>query len=210
MLLGKCQYIRKIKIFAGGKIMGALQFYIELVDSEPRVWRRILVPIESSLHKLHLAFQGAMGWENSHLYLFSESGFDSKLQYTYPLDDSDQVPTIVQKDARRVLVKKVFNQSQSRLQYIYDYGDYWTHHVLFEKYVDEEIGCPICIEGGGACPPEDCGGIRGYQHMREIFKLPEHPEQEEYRQWLGLEKGENWDEKRFNLRETNRRLCLLE
>ncbi len=190
--------------------MGALQFYIELVDSEPRVWRRVLVPIESSLHKLHLTFQGAMGWENSHLYLFSESGFDSKLQYTYPLDDSGQLPGVVQKDARKILIKKVFNQSQARLQYIYDFGDYWRHNVLFEKYVDEELSSPVCMEGDGACPPEDCGGIRGYQQMQRVFKQPFHPEQEEYRQWLGLETEENWNDKKFDFRETNRRLCLLE
>lgn len=190
--------------------MAALQFLIELAGSSPRVWRRILVPFDSNFHKLHLAIQGAMGWDNSHLYLFSETGFDSKLQYTYPIDDFDSDPTVVQKDARRSLIKKVFSQSYNRLQYIYDYGDHWIHHVLFEKFVDEELDAPYCIEGAGACPPEDCGGLRGYEAMIKCFKTPGDPEKEEYRVWLGLGKKENWDENLFNLREINRRLCLLE
>lgn len=35
---------------------------------EPRIWRRVLVPSEVTLHRLHAVLQAVMGWENSHLY----------------------------------------------------------------------------------------------------------------------------------------------
>ena len=35
------------------------------------MWRRVLVPGEVRLSKLHDVFQAAMGWTNSHLHSFT-------------------------------------------------------------------------------------------------------------------------------------------
>ncbi len=47
------------------------QLKITLVDSEPEVWRRVLVPMQISLAQLHTVVQQVMGWENLHDYRFS-------------------------------------------------------------------------------------------------------------------------------------------
>jgi hypothetical protein len=60
------------------------QFYIELQESDPLVWRRIVVPADYTFYQLHKAIQGAFGWENSHLFQFSESGFSDKAVYGIP------------------------------------------------------------------------------------------------------------------------------
>lgn len=39
------------------------------------------------------------------------------------------------------------------------------------------------VEGEGACPPEDVGGIQGYEEFLRVWNDPKHPEHEEMRQW---------------------------
>lgn len=190
--------------------MPALQFYIELKDSNPKVWRRIVVPFEYTFYKFHLAIQGAMGWENYHLFQFSENGFLDKVSYGVPDEESNTDPEYKMRDARRSKIKLFFNQQQKRLIYIYDFGDSWEHYVLFEKFLDEEIERPYCIESRGACPPEDCGGLGGYAAMLESLSNPDDTERESYIEWLGMESGQKWDPLSCNIREINKRLCLLE
>ncbi len=43
---------------------------------------------------------------------------------------------------------------------------------------------PACVAGKRTCPPEDCGGPWGYQHLMAVLADPEHAEQAE---WVGEE-----------------------
>ena len=54
-------------------------------------------------------------------------------------------------------------------EYQYDFGDSWKHEILFEGMVRAEPGgrYPLCLEGARACPPEDVGGVWGYQAFLE-------------------------------------------
>ena len=42
--------------------MKAYQMKIELIDSEPLIWRRVIVPAEITFKRLHDTIQFAMGW----------------------------------------------------------------------------------------------------------------------------------------------------
>ena len=44
---------------------------------------------------------------------------------------------------------------------------------------------PVCVGGERACPPEDCGGIWGYEALLEVINDPAHEEHEEMLDWLG-------------------------
>lgn len=44
------------------------QIKVTLRDSKPPIWRRILVPGNITLAKLHRILQAAMGWTDSHLH----------------------------------------------------------------------------------------------------------------------------------------------
>lgn len=44
---------------------------------------------------------------------------------------------------------------------------------------------PGCVNGEGACPPEDCGGVGGYAELLEALADPHHHEHEQMRQWAG-------------------------
>jgi len=182
-------------------------FYIELDGSSPLVWRRIAVPSTYSLYKLHLAIQGAFGWENSHLFEFCVRTSSALIRYGI-LDDFDPDPEVL--NARKTKMSKLFKEVGQRFEYIYDFGDYWRHRITLEKVESENIARPYCLAGAGACPPEDVGGIHGYFQMLEAFEKPKSNEAKEYSEWLGLMKGEQWDPAFCSVREVNKRLCLIE
>src|SRR5947208_5616007 len=62
-------------------------------------------------------------------------------------------------------------------------------HVAFEKSepVVEGVSYPICITGKRNCPPEDCGGVWGYEELLAILANPTHPEYAERIDWIGQE-----------------------
>lgn len=70
--------------------------------------------------------------------------------------------------------------------YEYDFGDSWEHDVLLEGVLIPEAGVkyPRCWVGENACPPEDCGGVRGYYDLLEIIWDPSHEEYEDTIMWL--------------------------
>ncbi len=75
----------------------------------------------------------------------------------------------------------------------YDMGDSWHHTVRLveiHRYEDAQIrfsniGVEV-FSGEGACPPEDCGGVSGYDEILRIIKVPEEYEYERFRSLLGL------------------------
>ena len=122
-------------------------------------------------------------------------------------DDLDADTEIV--DAKKTKMSKVFKKAGQQYHYIYDFGDHWKHRITLEKAEAKEMSSPYCIGGEGACPPEDVGGMHGYQEMLEAFRKPGKGQQG-YREWLGLSEKEKWDVDFCSIREVNKRLCLLE
>jgi len=45
----------------------------------------------------------------------------------------------------------------------------------------------MCTAGAQACPPEDCGGVSGYQELRTALADPAHPEHHECLAWAGAD-----------------------
>ena len=185
------------------------QFHIELQESSPHVWRRIQVPTHYTFYKLHKAILGAFGWENCHLFQFIERGTLQEPYYAIAHDGDGADPDIVCINAKRAKISKVFHERGQTFFYIYDFGDYWTHKLTFEGVI-RSTDPLMCLEGEGACPPEDVGGMDGYQQMLETFRAGRAAEKREYREWLGLAQGKDWDPAYCNIREINKRLCLLD
>jgi tetratricopeptide (TPR) repeat protein len=155
------------------------QLKVTLRGSKPPIWRRLLVPADTKLSKLHDILQTAMGWTDSHLHMFGVR--DTHYGIPNP-DDWDEVL-----DERKVTLAEVLPRERAKLVYEYDFGDGWEHDVLVEKVLDAEPGVkyPACVAGKRACPPEDCGGVWGYANLVEAVNDPEHPEHDEMLEWLG-------------------------
>jgi hypothetical protein len=61
------------------------------------------------------------------------------------------------------------------------------HSLVLEEVMksDFQLPSPVCLDGARACPPEDCGGIHGYEHLLSVLADPSHPEHREMRRWVG-------------------------
>lgn len=165
------------------------QFKITLNDIKPKIWRRIQVPETYSFWDLHVAIQDAMGWDDYHLHQFEMVNPSTGLNSIIGTPDKDSfsfeeiLPDWKQK------IAKFFSMENRVSSYIYDFGDDWIHIIKLEKILPRDINIdyPICITGKRACPPEDCGGIWGYEDLKRIINDPDNEEHEEMMEWLGDE-----------------------
>jgi Plasmid pRiA4b ORF-3-like protein len=165
-----------------------LRFRIELQGIAPSIWREIVVPSSYSFWDLHVAIQDAMGWLDYHLHAFRirdpETGGAAEIGIPLEDDFDDDLQVIA---GWEVPVLSYLNEPGHSAEYEYDFGDCWNHHVLLQEIMDRERGVkyPRCTGGERACPPEDCGGIWGYQALLEVLDDPAHEEHEEMREWVG-------------------------
>ena len=155
------------------------QLKVTLKGARPPIWRRIQVPSNVTLARLHRVIQVSMGWYNAHLHQFTISG----VGYGEPSpDDWESV-----KDERRFRLSAVVRTEKTKFLYDYDFGDGWDHEILVEKILPNEAGLEqaICLKGARACPPEDVGGVWGYASFLETIGDPDHPEHDEMLEWVG-------------------------
>lgn len=167
---------------------------------KPPVWRKVTVPSNYNFYDLHMIIQKAFGWWNSHLFQFSEKGFDSHRVITEIYEDLD-TGIDEQFPAREVKLSDVFKFEKQKFIYIYDFGDSWEHTIMLEKIMSEKSKYPSLLAGKGKCPPEDCGGVWGYEGFKEIMADKKHPEYAEYLEWCGLGEDEEWNPNEFDLEE---------
>lgn len=164
------------------------QFKITLLNTHPQIWRRILVPARYSFWDLHVAIQDAMGWLDYHLHVFQmqDKHSNSNTQIGIPNDDRFEDDEEIL-PGWQIPIADYFDDVGVRSLYEYDYGDSWIHQVVLEGILLKEKGqkYPGCIAGARACPPEDCGGIPGFQDLLKIIANPKHEEYDETMTWLG-------------------------
>jgi len=183
---------------------GVYQLRIALIDARPPIWRRVMVPGGWSLGALHYVIQVTMGWTNSHLHQFIIGDDYISL---YPEEG------VTTRDATKVALAEIALKPKTKFGYEYDFGDGWLHEVLVEKILSpsdakEAAKRAVCIDGKRACPPEDCGGVHGYEHLLSIITDPKNPEHDEMSEWLE-DTRPGFDPNAFDLDEVNRRLKLI-
>jgi hypothetical protein len=174
------------------------QIKVTLIGTHPPVWRRIVVPGNTTLLKLHDILQIVMGWEDYHLHLFTLDGEN----YGDPEDDEyGLLGTMPEQNYR---LSELIHGEGQRFVYKYDFGDGWIHGLRVENVgpAREGVRYPVCMAGRRACPPEDVGGIGGYARFLEAIRDPDDPEHDEYLQWVGGE----FDPEEFDLEPVNEQL----
>lgn len=71
--------------------------------------------------------------------------------------------------------------------YHYDFGDGWRHTLAVEEFLTlsatPEHGS--CTAGESARPPEDVGGVSGYERFLEVIADRDDPEYVETIRWCG-------------------------
>jgi hypothetical protein len=165
------------------------QLKITLAEIRPPIWRRIQVPGTILLCCLHDALQAVFGWSGSHLHNFEKDGkYWGVPEYADLIDESN------------VRLAQVLKAKDDSLIYVYDFGDNWRHEIVLEQMIlaNEPMKAPTCLGGERRCPPEDVGGVSGYEEFLEIISDPRHEDYEEYVGWAGGHFQDEFDLKAVN------------
>jgi len=184
-----------------------------LMGSAPLIWRTLAIRSDTTLDSLHWIIQHAMDWDNAHLH-----DFQTPSGRTYEPKDPEFSVDMMWRQFRSPLkrpsehtedatVRDLFEDLKKGIIYRYDYGDNWEHGLrLVDTHEDESRfeQLAMCLDGRRAAPPEDCGGIRGFEEKLDILRDPDprDPFQQDLLEWL----GEDFDPERFDLARINRRL----
>lgn len=168
----------KLGINPGAKLV---HLKVTLCEIAPTIWRRLLVPGNIRLDMLHETIQRAMGWKDTHLHEFIINGT------IYGDPDNPPEDEFVSERGTKTKLKFLNLVPGDKFVYRYDFGDDWKHEVLIEEITEPvpKECYPKCVAGERACPPEDCGGPPGYQHLLEVLKTPGTPEYRDLAEWLG-------------------------
>jgi hypothetical protein len=170
-----------------------LQMRVTLADVDgPPVWRQVMIPAGYTLDRVHGVIQATMGWQNYHLHMFRIAGRDYG-----PAHPEIELEMLDEKQFRIGDLMKTGGLAG----YEYDFGDGWEHELAVEASpaADAVTVYPACTGGGGACPPEDCGGPGGFAELKELLAGPPGPEREEMRAWA----GDDYDAAHFDLAAAN-------
>lgn len=176
---------------------------VDLHGAKPPVWRRLELPGDLTLPRVHDALQAAMGWTDTHLHRF-RTGSDHRAPYFITEFDLSEGETgTLESDVR---LDQILAEKGDQLWYEYDFGDGWEHKLVVEAVLDSapEVRCTA---GRMACPPEDCGGLWGHAEIAAWVRsdyddelLPQAFEDAAHgRSWL----PPDWHPDRFDLDETN-------
>jgi len=149
--------------------MYKLKITLDFPDFE--ISREIIVPSFCTFKQMHNVIQNCFNWQNYHLYEFTvEKDNEIKLliipkamireyegmalPYETICDTEYTLEDCLEKE------KKIF--------YCYDMGDNWVHMIELQEVIYETDSIsPVCVKVTGKAPPEDCGGIEGYQDLIE-------------------------------------------
>ena len=171
--------------------------------SKPPVWRKLSVPEHFTFNRFHNVIQAAFGWNGSHKYEFSPSGWGSSptigSQHEKYFGDGPDL------DSETITLGEIFKEEKQKFTYIYDFGDDWNHIITLEKITDQKLLQASCIDGKGANLPEDCGGAMDYPDFLEAIRDPSHPQHDDMIEWSGLSEGQLWEDVHaFDLEATNK------
>lgn len=147
---------------------------IDLDDAQPPIWRRLALAGDLTLDELHDVLQAAMGWTDSHLhhFLMGPGERDHRREpFVEPYAESEGDDGIAERDVR---LDQVVAGPGDRLFYDYDFGDGWEHTIAVESVtpLDADVTRARCLAGSRACPPEDVGGLPGYEEVLDALERP--------------------------------------
>ena len=146
------------------------QLKVRLLDSPVRIWRRVQVESSITLERLHRVLQVVMGWTDDHLHGFRlpQPGRAGWRRCCLPVESDDE---------KRTRLAEVLRHAKDSFLYEYDFGDGWEHEIILQRVLSPSPTAlyPMVVDGRGACPPEDIGGVSGYSHFLEVINDPQHP-----------------------------------
>ena len=163
---------------------------IDLVGTDPPIWREVEIPTSITLKVLHDVIQAVMGWFDLHLWEFTIN----KRRYGLPIDED--WGTEPRSEAAKVRLRDVLRPGKTTIDYLYDFGDSWEHRLTVNdiRQGDPARSYPRLVGGEQNAPPEDCGGVPGFYDLLEAVADPAHPSHVEMVEWLDDYDPDTFDE----------------
>jgi hypothetical protein len=197
----------------GGYQPEQMRLKITLLESKPKIWRRVEVNSGLTLHELHYVIQCVFEWDDDHLYHFlvppggkltRKAMREATRYHVLPPDPVFGDEFESDRPADETMLGQVFTGDCKQIVYEYDFGDSWQHLVKLEKRTPggDQEHLPVCLAGENAAPLDDMGGIYGYYEWLEAMQNPGHGMHAQAVEWLGAD----FDPARFDLHEVNKRL----
>ena len=201
------------------------QFYAELKDYEPKIWRRFQVPENITMARLGYILMTMYEMKANHLFCVTVPIRDNvKLDETlsgvgsvfpdkscrFEIGNEELFPGEGEKvfDASTYKMRSILQGCQGeKLTLEYDYGDGWEVEITLESVLeDKELPgreLPRVLAGEGYGIIEDCGGTGGLEQLAAAFRQKSGDDYENYREWLGRDES---DLTAFDLDDMNLRL----
>jgi hypothetical protein len=150
--------------------------------------RRLIVPADIKLDKLHSALQRVFSWRDYHLHNWRVFDEDSRMPIcTLEMNIEDYIfddEVDVELETEHVLSE--YFPKYKHILYTYDFGDNWGHVMEFVRAIDNyDKESPYLLEAVGQTPPEDVGSTPGYIEFREIMLDPNHEDHLSAKEWVG-------------------------
>jgi len=137
------------------------QLRVVLAGISPLVWRRLLVPAETSVAGLHEILQTAFGWSDEHLHRFTIQAVEYGLWRPGSAGFS--------RDARQVLLSGFGLRRGERFTYEYNFFAGWRHDIRVEEILPRSPRRRYPAFAGGArqAPPEHFGSPEEFLALRQ-------------------------------------------
>ena len=157
------------------------RLHIKLDHIEPVIWRRVEVPITTSLKGLHDVIQAVMLFKDYHLFEFNAGG----RRYAVPDPEWDFGADTYA--ARNVRIGALVDRGITTFNYTYDFGDDWRHSITVEAVTDADpaVEYPRFLDGDRRAPPEDVGGLPGFEDFLIAMSKPRHAQHRKVVDWYG-------------------------
>ncbi|MDW0108778.1 plasmid pRiA4b ORF-3 family protein [Sporosarcina aquimarina] len=176
---------------------------LTMIDVEPAVWRRVIMPAGATFNRLHETIQRVTNFESYNVdepYHFFEVVVDD-VCITNNLEQREELregSKLTPKQPTRIKIDK-YIEKHKELTYTYDFGDGWRFLVELEEIVEDyHFGFPTVLDGEGDAPPEDVGGPGGFASFLSIIENPAHPEHAHMTEWMKGREFKPYDKQAIN------------
>ncbi|HOZ14057.1 MAG TPA: plasmid pRiA4b ORF-3 family protein [Tenuifilaceae bacterium] len=167
-----------------------LEVKATIIGSKPSIFRTIRLNGDTNLQIVHEVMQAVFNWGNVHMHYFRGTTGE-----------------IIKNEEHTILANTL--TSSTPIVYVYDYGDAWTINLELISIIDgKERIRPICTDGKRQSPPEDCGGIIGYDDALDLLAHHNSNALRKYpliAEWY----GEDYDPEFFDINSVNSRLANI-
>lgn len=189
--------------------MKVYQVKIEIKDSEPLIWRRVLISASMSFQGLHRVIQRVLDFKDQHLYMFHLPDHTLKVTtdpealevYQEYLENKEQIEKTLgalntpfareQLEKLRTEVRRPselaiapYVQVDGTFEYVYDFADNWEIVVSVEGVLEDyALEYPLLLAGEEGAPVENMGGFDHFKDFLAAYHNPEHPDHPQAKVW---------------------------